>query len=100
MPHLCLQALRLETVQVMALAADEHSWGSRNAALFFSGANLGFQRRNLSFTDWNLHREVRISLRGCDKEQDVVMGSCSRGCSLAAELLLGQHCCMTGHLDG
>ena len=48
----------------MSLAADEHSWGSRDAALFFSGANLGFQRRNLSFTDWNQHREVRLLALG------------------------------------
>ena len=44
-------------MQVMSLAAEQHAWRNRDPALFFSGANLGFQRRNLSFTDWSLHRK-------------------------------------------
>ena len=45
-------------MQVLSLSAAENTWDSREPALFFSGANLGFPRRNLSLTDWSEVKEV------------------------------------------
>lgn len=44
--------------QVLAISAKQHGWEQRKAPLFFAGANLGFQRRNFSFVNWDLYPEV------------------------------------------
>ena len=48
---------------MLSLAAAENAWEHREPALFFSGANLGFPRRNLSLTDWSEVEEVRLPAR-------------------------------------
>ena len=49
-------------LQVLSLAAAENAWEHRQKALFFSGANLGFPRRNMSLTNWSEVEEVCMSL--------------------------------------